>query len=203
MGGNHAMFLFSANYLNRNSDMLKEIALLEDYDETAKPPKRHREELPRGSPQVVLHHVNSSSTYPQPQPGSGSNTVAFSSPNPAYGAAHTSMTMAQSMAITPMASMPGVASISDRAPFPVPGASTSMSMSMYNPAPNPLAMDWDFGNLLMMQMGYSHYDPNSLFDMGLQESDQGHVAAASASPESSGNTEDLLSLFSDVPVAFR
>ena len=214
--------------LNSNSDMLKEAASLEDYDETTALPKRRREEPPADTPSPHHQHANTSLSY----------------------ANHT---MAPSMAVTPMDSTSSGTSISPLAQGSrsAPNVSRTMPMQpmpMYNPALNPLATNWDLGNLLMMQMGYTNYQPNVLFNLGagfagqqanaevaqmqqtlglntnnnpppqqgnmnrvplqqaagVQPSGQGGVQDyASASPESFGNAEDLLSLFSDVPVAFR
>ncbi|KAF5322745.1 hypothetical protein D9619_002016 [Psilocybe cf. subviscida] len=235
----------------RSCDMLKEAASLGDYDATAALPKRRREEPPTSAP--VPQHQHTTSAQPQHD----ADTKAFLSSNPIYnptqparsGPGQNQISMAHSMAITPVASMSGAASILSLAPGPAvsaPGA----SMHSYNPAPNPLATDWDLGNLLMMQMGYSHYGPNAPLNMGQGlAGQQVHGAAAqmqqaldstannnslpqqvdmttallqqaatalqspiqsggrqenalSASPESLVNTEDLLSLFSDVPMAF-
>lgn len=234
--------------------MLKEVASLEEYNEVAALPKRRRED-------PHLQHTTLNTTYAQPQSAyslqsatqaAGSGTGIRS---PLDTANQVSMT--HSMAITPVASMTGAASFSPLTQEPAAAAPMtmpmqSMPMYSYNPAPNPLATDWDLGNLLMMQMGYSHYEPPN-FSVGQGVAgQQAHGAAAqmqqafglnqsasnsplpqqgdmssvplqqaattdvqpsgqgssspentSASPESFGNTEDLLSLFSDVPMAFR
>ncbi|KAF5322742.1 hypothetical protein D9619_002011 [Psilocybe cf. subviscida] len=238
----------------RSCDLLKEAASLGDYDVTAALPKRRREEPPTSAPVPQHQHT----TYVQPQ--HDSDARAFLSSNPIYnptqfassGTGQNQISMAHSMAITPVASMFSAASISPLAPGPAmsaPGGSLTTStqpMAM----PNPLATDWDLGNLLMMQMGYSHYEPNAPFNMGqglagqqvhdeavqmqqaldpntdnnslLQQMDittaplqqaattiQSPIQSSGrqentliASPESFANTEDLLSLFSDVPMAF-
>lgn len=210
--------------------------------------------------------------YVHPLPGSGTETGTYSSRNPIRGSIqpadsgarsqiydplstnHTQISMAHSMAITPVASMSSAVYTAPLAQGPgsAPNAPTTMSLQpvpMYNPPPNHLATDWDVGNLLMMQMGYTNYEPNvPQFNMGASlASQQANIGAAqmqqtlglntnnnplpqqgnmnrvilqhdasvhpssqigaqeyaSSSPESFGNTEDLLSLFSDVPMAFR
>lgn len=250
-GNNHARVVVT-DYLYWNSDLLKEVASLEDYNETATLRKRRRDHPPTEAP--VPHHRYMA--YTRPQAGTSANTVAY--PNSAPGVTQAArsgvgtgsnlsqVSMSRSMAITPVASISSGASISSlpQEPTSAPRASMTTSMRptpMYNLAPNTSATDWDLGNLLMMQMGYlAQSEPCVHFNMGAglagQQSHQtfnsstnnlnpwpeagnrvplqqgaalqltGQIGVqenASASLENLGNTEDLLSLFSDVPMAFR
>lgn len=210
--------------------MLKEAASLDDYSATAALRKRRWEEPPTSAPVSLPQQPNFGTTYTQPQqtyslpisPNSILSPTQVARSNPS-SPSHHQISMAHSMAISPVASMSGPASI-----FPLtqgPGALITTPMQSppvypYNSAPNLLAANWDLGNLLMMQMGYSQYEPNMQFNVGQGLASQqapgatgtivqplaqssGAQENASASPESFGNAEDLLSLFSDIPMAFR
>jgi hypothetical protein len=251
-GSNHARVVTDYS----KSDLLKEVASLEEYNETATLRKRRRDHPSTDAP-VPQHRYMA---YTRLQAGTSANTVAY--PNLAPGVTQvarsgigtgsslstslTQVSSSRSKSITPVAFMSSGASISPLPQEPASALGTSMTMSMrptslYNPAPNTSATDWDLRNLLMMQMGYlAQSEPRVHFNMGtglagqqahqilnsstnnlnpwpeagnrvpLQQASAlqptGQIDAqenASPSLENLGNTEDLLSLFSDVPMAFR
>lgn len=233
---------------NSNSDLLKEVASMEDYNATTALPKRRRDDPPTDD--LVPQHQHADATVAYSLPNSVHNatqTATSQVPSP-LTTNHTHLSKTHSTAkYTPVTSMSSGASISPLAHVAgsAPGASMAMLTQptpMYNPTPSSLATDWDLENLLMMQMGYSQYGPNVQFNIAANLVDQqphqtldsstnnlnpwpqaaninrvplqqaasmqpsGLIDGqenASASPEGFGNPEDLLSLFSDVPMAFR